>query len=397
MKYKAIIALTLIAIISGNSYIISANNSETKEADTEEIVDPLSSLEYSRYGHLLSEPVNEERVDPITKAVTEYINKLPKDDPYSKESLVEDLDLTPYTVLVNNSSTPTTTTINNEVSKNISYSKATSEVCSKLNTETYNIVDRYMSKASYIPVKDPKWFIALGAVEYNNASNDNGLIFAWPVRAEDYKENFMLQYNWKYVRDHFGVAAVTRRSGGAIGPFQQESFFGEGVTPIIPQEFGLIGTDGKNRTDCWLDVGANPAGGTSILWKYGTKADRWSIADSANLCLAVYNTTLKRVNGKCALTELDDRYAQVTLLMWGHNRGTGILGKQDYARRAKIIASHVPEIKEYIYRKKPARFTRDSETMSLVNKIKADAGSDAYPVMSLISYMITEARYAGQW
>jgi hypothetical protein len=379
--------LTIVAIL-GNSLLTMAEDAE--------IVDPLSSLEYARYGHILNEDTDKTKVDPITKDVTDYIKNAPSNDPYSKASLVDDLDLTPYEVLVENSSS-----IGSETyvasSRNIKYSSANPEVCNKLNSDVYNIVDRYMSKTSYIPVKDPKWFIALGAVEYGYAYNDPGLVFSWPVRTEDYTEDFMLKYNWKYVNSTFGTSAVTRRSGGAIGPFQQESFYGQGVTPVIPEEFGLIGTDGTHRTDCWIDLGANPAGGTSILWKLGTKADRWSIADSANLCLAVYDTTLRKVNGKCALTNLSDRYAQVTLLMWGHNRGTGILGQENYARRAAIIATYVPEIKEYIDAKKPSRFVRDAETMRLVSKIANAAGSDNYPVMSLISYMITEARYNGEW
>lgn len=207
----------------------------------------------------------------------------------------------------------------------------------------------------------------------------------------------MLSYNWRIVQAMLGDNAVIRRTGGAIGPFQLESFFGKGVEPIVPEEFGIIGSE-EQRQDCWVTLGANPGSGTSIIWQQGTYADRWSIADCANQTLAVYDETLRKVDGKCALTELDNRYKQVTMLMWAHNRGTGILGNYQYKEKVeKLCDNYLEELKTLIYNTKPERFTRNGIYMNKVNQICREIGCDQYPVMSLISYIIVEARYSGMW
>lgn len=272
--------------------------------------------------------------------------------------------------------------------KELSYSD--SSIVNKLNIDLYNLVNRYMSKTQFIPVKDPLWFIAIGNVEYGYQSNPNGLIFSFPVKLEDYNSTFIEDYNWKYVYDNWGLDATTRRTGGAIGPYQLESFFASNVNGVIPEDLG-------KRQDCWIELGDNPTPkyGSSITWSKGIKADRWSIADSANLTLDVYDTTLKRVNGECALTELTNKYAQVTLLMWGHNRGTGILGNYSYSTRAYKVANYSEEIRQFIKSRNIVRFSRTKEIMELVSRISKDTGADNYPIMCLISYIILEENFKG--
>lgn len=276
------------------------------------------------------------------------------------------------------------------------YHSSMSKKAQDANTDTLALINHYMEKAAYIPVRDPKWVIALGAIEYNYVSQDPGLIFSWPIDLNTYSNDVLLGYNWQYIRDHYGDDAVYRRTGGAIGPLQCESFFGEGVTPIIPEEFGLIGTNGTARTDCWTYYGSNPGSGTDITWKYGTKADRWSVADATNLTLGVYNETMRRTNYQAEIYNMS-KYEQITLLMWGHNAGTGIINQRSRIDIAKEIATHRDEIYEVISRVKPSRFTRSSQLLPTINKIAGEVGCPDYPVMSLMSYMIVEARYNGEW
>lgn len=283
------------------------------------------------------------------------------------------------------------------VVKNYTYRSDMDEVYRKINDDAISVIDRYIQKTEYVPLKDPLWFFALGAVEYNR-SNSEDIICSWPVDVDAYKENpnYMLEYNWKEIQRRFGNSAVVSRTGGAIGPFQLESFFGKGISPVIPEEFGTIGS-AEHRSDCWTELGACTDSGSSIIWQQGTYADRWSIADCANLCLGVYDETLRKVNGKCALTELDNKYEQAVLLMWAHNRGTGILGDSNYKEKAEKICTHLDELSETVYRLKPCRFSRSGEIMQTINNITADVGCDAYPVMALASYLIVEARYSGVW
>lgn len=283
------------------------------------------------------------------------------------------------------------------VIKNYTYRSDMQDVYRQINDDAISVIDRYMQKTNFIPVKDSLWFMALGAVELNY-SNSSDIICSWPIDINDYKEtyDYLLSYNWKTAQSIIGTNGVTRRTGGAIGPFQIESFFGKGVNPVIPEEFGLIGSS-ESRQDCWVSLGGCTDSGSSIIWQQGTYADRWSIADSANICLGVYDETLRRVNGKCALTELDNKYEQVVYLMWAHNRGTGILNNREYMEKSKKVCTYLDEIIDLIYDIKPNRFTRSSEIMKTVNKICNEVGCDEYPAMSLVSYLILEARYSGAW
>lgn len=267
----------------------------------------------------------------------------------------------------------------------------TTTIVGKINKDVYDLTNKYMQATKYIPVKDPLWFMAIGMVEYNHAENHPDLLVAFPIKLEDYTETFIENYSYKYVVDNWGLDYATRRTGGAIGPYQLESFYASNVDGVIPEDLG-------KRTDIWLEYGSNPTPhyGTDISWAKGYEADRWSIADATNLSLDVYDTTLKRVNGKCALTELEDRYAQVTLLTWAHNRGTGILGNKEYARKASIIASHKDDIINLVKQVKPDRFTRSNNLMPLAREIADEAGSDLYPVMSLMSYIILELKVKGE-
>ncbi|MBR1444779.1 MAG: hypothetical protein IJ583_14755 [Firmicutes bacterium] len=284
------------------------------------------------------------------------------------------------------------------VIKEYNYRSDMQEVYKNINNDAISVIDRYMQKTSYIPLKDPLWFFALGAVEYNYYANDPDIICSWPIDVEAYKAdpNYMLGYNWKDIQKRLGNAAVVSRTGGAIGPFQMESFYGKNSSPVIPSEFGLIGSS-EQRSDCWVELGACTDSGSSIIWQKGTYADRWNIADAANLCLGVYDETLRRVNGKCALTEFNDKYEQAVFLMWAHNRGTGILGDREYKKKVEAICTHIDELKEVIYKLKPNRFTRSENLMAPIKKIANESGSDNYPVMALASYLIVEARYSGAW
>lgn len=276
------------------------------------------------------------------------------------------------------------------------YHNGMSAVAKQANTDALAIVNHYMEKCDYIPLKDPKWVIALGSIEFQYVPNDKDLIFAWPVDLADYNDKFMLAYNWQYVNNKWGSDVTTARTGGAIGPFQCESFFGEGVPPVIESEFGTIGSPDATRTDCWTVLGTNPQGIGNIAWEYGTRADRWSIADSTNIILGVYNLTMKRTNYTAEIYSMS-KYEQATLLMWGHNAGTGIINQRNRIDTSKKIATYRDEIYKVISEVKPARFSRSNDLMATVNKICSEVGCPQYPVMSLMSYMITEARYNGEW
>lgn len=273
------------------------------------------------------------------------------------------------------------------------------ETYMKLNNDAAAIIYRYMEQANYIPVKDPLWFLAIGAVEYNYRENDSDIIFSWPVDTFAARTNpdYLLNYNWREVQRIGGNDLVTRRTGGAIGPFQLESFFGAGTEPLIADDFGLFGSaNGQPRTDCWLDLGANPGTGTDIIWKQGTYADRWSIADAANQTLAVYNETIRR-SGTTELDRLPDRYGKITLLMWAHNRGTGLLGQESARNSVEKILEFKDELETLVKEYRPDRFARQEYFMSRAREISSYADCDTYPVMALISYIVVENRFAGNW
>jgi len=282
---------------------------------------------------------------------------------------------------------------------NYTFRPGMGETYMKLNNDAAAIINRYMERAHYIPVKDPLWFLAIGAVEYNYRENESDIIFSWPTDTYEARRNpdYLLNYNWREVQRIGGDSLVTRRTGGAIGAFQLESFFGVGTEPLTPEEFGLIGSiDGQPRTDCWIELGSNPGAGTCIIWKQGTYADRWSIADAANQTLAVYNETIRRSRH----TELDNlqcRYGKITLLMWAHNRGTGLLGKESARQSVEKILERKHELVELVELHRPDRFARQSVFMDKAREISEYAGCDTYPVMALMSYLIMERRYAGHW
>lgn len=282
---------------------------------------------------------------------------------------------------------------------NYTYRPGMGETYIKLNNDAVSIINRYMEKAQYIPVKDPLWFLSIGAVEYNYRANESDIIFSWPVDTFAARDNpdYLLNYNWREVQRIGGDDLVTRRTGGAIGPFQLESFFGANTDPLIRDEFGLIGSvDGQPRTDCWLELGANPGTGTDIIWKQGTYADRWSIADATNQTLAVYNETIRR-SGSTELDNLPDRYGKATMLMWAHNRGTGLLGWKSARESVEKILEFKDELEALVWQYQPSRFARQEYFMSKAREISDYAGCDTYPVMALISYLIVENRYAGHW
>lgn len=279
------------------------------------------------------------------------------------------------------------------------YRPGMGETYMKLNNDAVSIINRYMERANHIPVKDPLWFLAIGAVEYNYKENDSDIIFSWPVDSFAARNNpdYLLNYNWREVQRIGGSDLVTRRTGGAIGAFQLESFFGATTEPLIPEDFGIIGSvDGQPRTDCWLELGANPGVGTDIIWKQGTYADRWSIADATNQTLAVYNETIRR-SGVTELDNIPDRYGKVTMLMWAHNRGTGLLGWESARASVEKILEYKDELELLVWQHKPARFARQEYFMSKAREISSYAGCDTYPVMALISYLVVEKRYEGHW
>lgn len=279
------------------------------------------------------------------------------------------------------------------------YRPGMGETYMKLNDDAVSIINRYMERAPYIPVKDPLWFLAIGAVEYNYRENESDIIFSWPVDTFAARNNpeYLLNYNWREVQRIGDNDLVTRRTGGAIGAFQLESFFGANTEPLIPDDFGIIGSvDGQPRTDCWLELGASPGTGTDIIWKQGTYADRWSIADAANQTLAVYNETIKRA-GLTELDNLPDKYGKVTLLMWAHNRGTGLLGQASARESVEKILDFKDELELLVWQHQPSRFARQEYFMSKAREISSYAGCDTYPVMALISYLVVENRYAGHW
>jgi len=282
---------------------------------------------------------------------------------------------------------------------NYTFRSGMGETYTKLNNDAAAIINRYMERATYIPVRDPLWFLAIGAVEYNYRENDNDIIFSWPVDTFVARTNsdYLINYNWREVQRIGGNDLVTRRTGGAIGAFQLESFFGANTDPLIIDDFGLIGSvDGQPRTDCWLDLGASPGSGTDIIWKQGTYADRWSIADATNQTLAVYNETIRRA-GTTELDRLSDRYGKITLLMWAHNRGTGLLGRESARESVEKILEFKDELELLVWQHQPTRFARQEFFMSRAREIADYAGCDTYPVMALISYMVVTNRYAGHW
>lgn len=288
-------------------------------------------------------------------------------------------------------------TANDLVIKNYTYHSSMPVLQQNLNNTVASIYDRYIQE-TVIPLKDPLWLIAIGSVEYSYTSNDSDLIFSFPANMSKAASNpnYLLSYDWREVEDSFGRASVLRRDGSSIGILQITAGFASNVEPVIPADFGRIGAGDTPRTDVWVTLGACTDSGSSIIWKHGIDGDRWSPADNANITYAVFDRTIK--NSPTCMDAYEGKYEQAIILMWGHNRGTGIIGQQSYIDRTKVLATYVPEMIAYIEQEKPSRFIRTTSMSAKVTEIANKAtNGDKYPVMALMSYLITEARYSGRW
>ena len=270
------------------------------------------------------------------------------------------------------------------------------DVAAALNITLASIYYRYLER-TIIPVQNPLWLIALGSVEYNYPGNDQGLIFSFPVdmEAAAADPNYLLRYCWREVKRIGGDEAVLRRDGSSIGMLQITSGFGLNVDPVIPEEFGIFGSVEGRRTDVWVTLGDGTESGDSIIWHPGVNGDRWSPADNANIIYAVYDAALRR---RPLSPYLMTKYEQVIILMWAHNRGMSILHNQSFIERSIALSAYVPRMREFATLHRPSRFTRSNIMMAEVRSIANSAtGGDIFPVASLMSYIITEARFAGKW
>ena len=84
-------------------------------------------------------------------------------------------------------------------------------------------------------------------------------------------------------------------------------------------------------------------------------------------------------------------------MMWAHNRGTGLLGRESARESVEKILEFKDELELLVWQHQPARFARQEYFMSRAREIAEYAGCDTYPVMALISYMVVTNRYAGHW
>lgn len=72
--------------------------------------------------------------------------------------------------------------------KEYSYREDMPEIYKRINNDAISVINRYMSKTKYIPIKDPLWFLAIGAVEYNYYNKENkDIICSWPIDISDYE------------------------------------------------------------------------------------------------------------------------------------------------------------------------------------------------------------------
>lgn len=284
----------------------------------------------------------------------------------------------------------------NQTFGNYTMNSTMSDLEKNMNLSLASIYMHYLEKTE-IPLKDPLWLIALGSVEYNYSANPYGIIFSFPVDLEMAKKNasYLLVYDWKEVQRQIGNSGVLRRDGSSIGIFQITSGYGANVNLVIPEEFGVLGAENGRRSDCWVTLGAAPDSGDEIIWKNGVNGDRWSPADNANIIYAVYDDFLDRNH---LSPDLTTKYEKAILLMWAHNRGVGILNDSYYIQKSKDLALYVDELRTFIESYKPVRFSRSSIMKNKYQAIADNAtNGDEYPVMALLSYLITEARYAGKW
>ena len=352
MKYKILIALTLL------QHIFTTPCFATSLLSSPENVDKISLL--SSYKDELKIP-------------TENVNSNNKIKIPNSNQLDAVVDSTPY---------------------DYKYSNNMGGFYKASNDAVARIINHYLSKASHIPLKNPYWLLAIMAVEYNYTSIHKDFLFTFPVDEDSIKndKDYFLKYNWKEAERITDSATILKRTGGAIGPFQCESFYGSNSNGIIPEELGTIGFEGPgNRQDCSMELQDS---GQNFRWVKASKADRWSLCDSLNIIVDIYD---KSILNKGYLIQKDNSYAQAVYMMWAHNRGMSILNKLDYSIKVDKIIEHLNDLKTLIYDKKPNRFSRQSYLMPLINQIANYAESDTYPVMCLASYIIVEARMTGEW
>mgnify|MGYP005756331637 CR=1 FL=1 len=361
-----------------------------KEMDTSSLMSSIPEDIDNQYGLISYGSTSENRAYPLQRILSETSldttdNMLEEFTYVYDDSIAEKLDLKLYMELEEDT----------VILEQYSFHNSMSEEEKYLNQSLASIYSRYLKKTN-IPLQDPLWLIALGSVEYNYSNNPSGVIFSFPIDLNKASgdPNYLLSYDWTEVQRQEGNSAVLRRDGSSIGIFQITSGYGVNVDPVIPEEFGIIGSE-KQRSDCWLSLGERPDSGDSIIWKPGVNGDRWSPADNANIIYAVYDSFLKQ---HPLSDKIDSKYEKAILLMWAHNRGVGIMDDEYYIEKTKQLAHYVPELKAFIEALKPVRFSRNSILRQKYESISSSAtGGDNYPVMALMSYLITEYRYSGEW
>ncbi len=362
----------------------------SREMDTSSLMSNIPKDIDNKYGLISYGSTSEDRVYHLSNILSGFSSDVAEDKEEKftyiyDDDIAEKLDLQLYVELEET-----------EVSLDqYAFHSSMSEEEQYLNQPLISIYNRYLEKTD-IPLRNSLWLIAIGSVEYNYTNNLPGIIFSFPVdvNVASTNPNYLLSYDWKEVQRLGGNSAVLRRDGSSIGIFQITSGYGVNVDPVIPEEFGIIGAE-EQRSDCWLFLGERPDSGNSIIWKPGVNGDRWSPADNANIIYATYDTFLKK-------HPLSDKivsdYEKAILFMWAHNRGIGIINDEYYIEKSKELARYVPELKSFLETLKPVRFTRNSILKQKYEFI-ADAVTDGdkYPVMALMSYLITEYRYSGKW
>lgn len=362
----------------------------SREMDISSLMSNIPEDIDNKYGLISHGSTSENRVYHLSNILSGFSSETVENEEMElayiyDDSILEKLDLQLYTELEENEISLDQYTFHHSVNEEERY----------LNQSLASIYNRYLEKTD-IPLKNPLWLIAIGSVEYNYSNNLPGIIFSFPVdvSAASGNPNYLLSYDWKEVQRLGGNSTVLRRDGSSIGIFQITSGYGVNVDPVIPEEFGIIGAENQ-RSDCWLSLGERPDSGGSIIWKPGVNGDRWSPADNANIIYATYDSFLKKYP---LSNKISSDYEKAILFMWAHNRGVGIINDEYYIDKAKELALYVPELKSFLEAVRPIRFTRNSILKQKYESIaNAATGGDKYPVMALMSYLITEYRYSGKW
>lgn len=281
--------------------------------------------------------------------------------------------------------------------RTLTYNVDESTAVGVINAAQYAMAEHYQNASPYIPVDTPLWLLAVINVEMSGLWDEKGLYLNIPIDLGKASEEYMWAYDWHDAEDLLGNK-VYHRSGGAIGPMQIESFYGKGISPIIPSEFGTVGlTDGSFRSDVWLEYGINPGGKGNIQWELGLVADRWSLADSLNITVGHTNTALARLPNDAAFYSLNEPYEMETLMMWSHNRGTQLLSSDKYIEMTRKIVDKIDVLDAAVVLYKDERYDRQRHYDKAIQEVCEYSGADSYPVMSLVSYLILEHRYSGEW